>query len=289
MKKKVGIPGKLLVFLTFLFLYAPIIFLIVFSFNDSKSRTVWAGFTLDWYVKLFSNQMVLNSLYVTLILSALAAVISTIAGTFAAIGFFGMNRKIRTPLLAINNIPVINADIITGVSMSLLFISAGGLLRWLGETLWSVAGIYLPSLIDAKIELGFGTLLIAHVSFNIPYVILSVMPKLYQLDKNLFEAAQDLGCTWMQAFYKVIIPEISPGIVNGMIIAFTMSIDDFVISYFTAGSKVQTLSMTIFAMTRRRVSPEINAISTLLFAAVFILLLFNNIREARQEKVWSGK
>ncbi len=262
-KNKSSFGGRLLLALTFLFLYAPIIVLIVFSFNDSKSRTIWSGFTLDWYAKLVSNEMVLSSLSTTLLVSVISAVVATIVGTLAAIGFYNMRKRWRNPLLMINNIPVMNADIITGVSLSLLFVFAGGLFGF---------------------HLGFGTLLIAHITFNIPYVILSVMPKLYQLDKNLFEAAQDLGCTWMQAFIKVIIPEISPGIVNGMIIAFTMSIDDFVISYFTAGSQVQTLSMTIYAMTRRRVSPEINAISTLLFVTVLALLVIINLREASQEK-----
>ena len=261
-KNKSSFGGRLLLALTFLFLYAPIIVLIVFSFNDSKSRTIWSGFTLDWYAKLVSNEMVLSSLSTTLLVSVISAVVATIVGTLAAIGFYNMRKRWRNPLLMINNIPVMNADIITGVSLSLLFVFAGGLFGF---------------------HLGFGTLLIAHITFNIPYVILSVMPKLYQLDKNLFEAAQDLGCTWMQAFIKVIIPEISPGIVNGMIIAFTMSIDDFVISYFTAGSQVQTLSMTIYAMTRRRVSPEINAISTLLFVTVLALLVIINLREASQE------
>lgn len=255
---------KIFVGLVFAFLYLPILVLIVFSFNSSKSRSVWAGFTFDWYTKLFNDAAVLSSLYITLLVSFLAALIATVVGTFSAIGFYNMKKKWRAPLLTISNIPVINADIITGVSLSLLFVSA--------------AAIF-------KFSLGFGTLLIAHITFNIPYVILSVMPKLYQLDKNLFEAAQDLGCTWLQAFRKVIIPEISPGIINGMIIAFTMSIDDFVISYFTAGSKVQTLSMTIYAMTRKRVSPEINAISTLLFAVVLLLLIVINIRESRQEKL----
>lgn len=263
MKQKSSFGGKVLLALTFLFLYAPIIVLIVFSFNDSKSRTIWSGFTFDWYTKLLSDDMVLSSLSTTLLVSVLSAAIATVVGTLAAIGFYNMKRRWRSPLLTINNIPVMNADIITGVSLSLLFVFAGALFNF---------------------RLGFGTLLIAHITFNIPYVILSVMPKLYQLDKNLFEAAQDLGCTWMQAFVKVIIPEIAPGIVNGMIIAFTMSIDDFVISYFTAGSQVQTLSMTIYAMTRRRVSPEINAISTLLFVTVLALLLVINLREASQEK-----
>lgn len=256
--------GRLLLVLTFLFLYLPIFVLIAFSFNASKSRSMWTGFTLDWYVKLFHDTMVLNSLSVTLLVSVLAAVIATVVGAFAAIGFYNMKRRIRGALLTVNNIPMVNADIITGVSLSLLFVSASAFFRF---------------------QLGFGTLLIAHITFNVPYVVLSIMPKLYQLDKNMFEAAQDLGCTWMQAFIKVIIPQIMPGIINGLIICFTMSIDDFVISYFTAGSKVQTLSMTIYAMTRKRISPEINAISTLLFASILILLIIINVREAHQEKL----
>lgn len=262
MKKK-NFGGNFLTVLTFIFLYVPIIVLIVFSFNSSKSRTVWSGFTLDWYSKLFSDGTIMSSLETTLLVSVLASVIAAIVGTFAAIGFYNMKKNMRTPLLTVNNIPVINADIITGVSLSLLFVSAGAVLGF---------------------NLGFGTLLIAHISFNIPYIILSVMPKLYQLDRNLFEAAQDLGCTWFQTIYKVIIPEIMPGIINGLLIAFTMSVDDFVISYFTAGSSVQTLSMTIYSMTRRRISPEINAISTLLFAVVLLLLVIVNVREARQAK-----
>lgn len=249
--------------LIFLFLYAPIFVLIAFSFNSTKSRTVWTGFTFDWYAQLFKDDTIMSSLTTTLTVSIFAALIATVAGTLAAIGFYNMKRRWSSPLLAVNNIPVINADIVTGVSLCLLFVSMGSLL---------------------KFELGFGTLLIAHITFNIPYVILSIMPKLRQLDKNLVDAAQDLGCTWMQAFYKVIIPEIMPGIINGMIIAFTMSIDDFVISYFTAGSQVQTLSMTIYAMTRRRISPKINAVSTLLFVFVLMMLLIINIREIRQEK-----
>ena len=260
-KKYTG--GRIFTALTFVFLYVPIIVLIVFSFNSTKSRTIWSGFTLDWYKKLFDDTLIMSSLQTTLTVSVIASVIAAIIGTFAAIGFYNMKKKWRGPLLTVNNIPVINADIITGVSLALLFVSAGSILGF---------------------RLGFTTLLIAHISFNIPYVILSVMPKLYQLDRNLFEAAQDLGCTWFQTVYKVIIPEIMPGIINGLLIAFTMSVDDFVISYFTAGSDVQTLSMTIFAMTRRRISPEINAISTLLFAVVLILLVVVNVREARQHK-----
>ena len=248
--------------LVFVFLYAPIAVLIAFSFNSSKSRTVWSGFTFDWYIELFKDSSILNSLYTTLAVSVLSALIATIAGTFAAIALSQMKKRLRSPLLAINNIPVMNADIVTGVSLCLLFVSLGTAL---------------------KFSLGFGTLLIAHITFNLPYVILSIMPKIQQMDRNLVDAAQDLGCTWFQAFTKVMIPEIMPGIVNGMIIAFTMSIDDFVISYFTAGSNVQTLSMKIYSMTRKRVSPKINAISTLLFVSVLILLIIINIREIRQE------
>jgi len=269
MKKKSRLGSRFFECLIFLFLYAPIFVLIAFSFNEKRSRTVYEGFTFDWYEKLFQNESIMNALSVTLLVSAIAAVVATIAGTFTAVGLYSIKRRPRDAILAVNNIPVINADIITGVSLSLLFVSAFSILQ-------RVFGIY--------IELGFGTLLIAHITFNIPYVILSVLPKLRQLDKNLFEAAQDLGCTWFQAFYKVILPEIRPGIVNGLIMAFTLSVDDFVISYFTAGSNVQTLSMEIYAMTKRRISPEINALSTLLFLTVLVLLVIINVREAKQEK-----
>ena len=267
--RKPSIAGRALNGLVLLFLYMPIFVLIAFSFNDSKSRSVWAGFSLRWYEDLFSSTEILNALYITLLVSVLAAILATMAGTFAAVGFYAMKRRPRQALLAVNNIPVMNADIITGVSMSLLFFTGFALMR---------------DLFGLNLEFGFGTLLIAHITFNIPYVILSVSPKLQQLDKNLFEAAQDLGCTWMQAFLKVILPEIKPGIVNGLIIAFTLSVDDFVISYFTAGSKVQTLSMVINSMTRRRVSPVINAVSTLLFVAVLLLLVVINVREIRQQR-----
>ena len=259
--RKVG--GRLYTAFIMLFLYAPIFVLIVFSFNATKSRTVWSGFTFDWYKELFHDQAILRSFYITIAVSALSAAIATVIGTFAAIGFNNMRKRLRAPLMYVNNIPLINADIITGVAMCLLFVSLG---------------TYL------KFSLGFGTLLIAHITFNIPYVILSVRPKLNQLDEHLVDAAMDLGCTWMQAFRKVIIPEIMPGVINGAMIAFTMSIDDFVISYFTAGSRVMTLSMNIFSMTRKRVSPKINALSTLLFLIVLILLIAINAREARQEE-----
>ena len=183
--------------------------------------------------------------------------------------------------MTVNNIPMMNADIVTGVSLCLFFVAFFNLWGSFAAWLNSVQSlIVLPT----RLTMGFGTLLIAHIGFNIPYVILSVGPKLRQMDKNLVDAAQDLGCTWMQAFWKVILPEIKPGIVSGALTAFTMSIDDFVISYFTAGSSASTLAMTIYGMTKKRVSPQINAISTLLFLTVLILLTIINVREARLEK-----
>ena len=267
--------------LVFIFLYAPIFLLIIFSFNAGKSNAVWQGFSLEWYGKLLNNRLIMQSVYTTLLVSLLATVIATIAGTFAAIGFFAMRRKVREPLMTVNNIPMMNADIVTGVSLCLLFVAFfngwGSFAAWFN----SLGLFHLPT----RLTMGFGTLLIAHITFNIPYVILSVGPKLRQMDKNLVDAAMDLGCTWMQAFWKVILPEIKPGIVSGALTAFTMSIDDFVISYFTAGSSASTLAMTIYGMTKKRVSPEINAISTLLFVTVLILLAIINIREARQERL----
>ena len=280
-KRNNSLFNRVFMVLVFLFLYAPIVLLIIFSFNDGNSNMVWKGFSLRWYEKLFSDRLVMESLYNTLLVSLLATVIATIAGTFAAIGFYAMRRRMRNPLMTVNNIPMMNADIVTGVSMCLLFVAFfnlwGDFARWFN-------GVQSLIQFPVRLTLGFGTLLIAHITFNIPYVILSVSPKLRQMDKNLVDAAQDLGCTWMQAFWKVIIPEIKPGIVSGALTAFTMSIDDFVISYFTAGSSVSTLSMTIYGMTKKRVTPEINAVSTLLFVTVLLLLAIVNIREARLER-----
>ena len=274
-----GVLGRVFTGLVFFFLYAPIILLIVFSFNAGNSNSVWQGFSLHWYGELFKDRLIMSGVYTTLLVSLLATVIATAAGTFAAIGFYNMRRRWREPLVVINEIPMINADIVTGVSLCLFFVAAFG--AWNGFVTWMENTYRLTA---PRLELGFATLLIAHVSFNIPYVVLAIMPKLRQMDKHLIDAAQDLGCTWMQAFWKVVVPEIKPGIINGMLIAFTMSVDDFVISYFTAGSSVSTLAMEIYSMARRRVSPEINAVSTLLFVIVLALLVFNNLREARLAK-----
>jgi len=273
--------SRLLIGLVFLFLYAPIILLIIFSFNAGDSSAVWRGFSLHWYTQLFQNRLIMESVYTTLLVSLLATVISTAAGTFAAVGLYSLSRRKRELLMTVNNIPMMNADIVTGVSLCLFFVAFfqgwGVFARWFN-------GIQNAVELPVRLTLGLGTLLLAHIAFDIPYVILNVSPKLRQMDKNLLDAAQDLGCTWMQAFWKVALPEIKPGIVSGALIAFTMSIDDFVISYFTAGSSSSTLAMTIYGMTKRRITPEINAISTLLFLSVLILLVITNVREARLEK-----
>ena len=280
MKKANRTGSRFLIGLMFLFLYLPIILLIVFSFNAGDSSAVWRGFSLNWYRELFQNRLIMESLYMTLLVSLLATVISTAAGTFAAIGLYSLSRRKRDAILMVNDIPMMNADIVTGVSLCLFFVAFfqgwGGFARWFNGV---QSAVELPT----RLTLGFGTLLLAHVAFNIPYVILNVSPRLRQMDKNLVDAAQDLGCTWMQAFWKVILPEIKPGIVSGALIAFTMSVDDFVISYFTAGSATSTLAMTIYGMTKRRITPEINAVSTLLFLTVLVLLVVVNVREAQLE------
>ncbi len=248
--------------LIFLFLYAPIAVLIVFSFNDSKNRVKWDGFTLKWYADLFENELILESLRITLEIAVLAAIVATIIGTLAAIGIHSMNGKLRTAFMTINNIPMVNPEIVTGISMMLMFVFV-----------FRLTGLLQP---------GFFTLLLSHITFCIPYVILQIMPKLRQMNKHLYEAAVDLGCPPMRAFFKVVIPEIMPGIVTGALMAFTMSLDDFVISYFNAGSTAQTLSVTIYSMTKKPMTPEINALSTLMFGTVMLLLVVVNLRQIRE-------
>ena len=281
MKQSNRIGGRIFIGLTFLFLYLPIFLLIIFSFNAGESSAVWQGFSLDWYAALFRNRLIMESLYTTLLVSLLATAISTAAGTFAAIGLYSLSKRKRDALLVVNDIPMMNADIVTGVSLCLFFVAFfqgwGAFARWFNGV---QSAVELPE----RLVLGFTTMLLAHIAFNIPYVILNVAPKLRQMDRNLVDAAQDLGCTWMQAFWRVILPEIKPGIVSGALIAFTMSIDDFVISYFTAGSSTSTLAMRIYSMTKKRITPEVNAVSTLLFLSVLALLVLNNVREIRQER-----
>ena len=281
MKRSGRLGGRILIGLAFLFLYIPIFLLIIFSFNAGDSSAVWQGFSFHWYADLFENKLIIDSVATTLLVSLLATAISTAAGTFAAIGLYSLGRRRREVLLTVNNIPMMNADIVTGVSMCLFFVAF--FTGW-GSFAAFVNAHQTMIQLPTRLTMGMGTLLIAHVAFDIPYVILNVGPRLRQMDKNLVDAAMDLGCTWMQAFWKVILPEIKPGIVSGALIAFTMSVDDFVISYFTAGSATQTLAMAIYGMTKKRVTPVVNAVSTLLFLAVLAILLINNIREARMER-----
>ncbi|MBR2589665.1 MAG: ABC transporter permease [Clostridia bacterium] len=255
--------SKAYVAFIFLFLYAPIVVLVVFSFNNSKSRSVWHGFTFKWYAELFQDEAIIEAFGTTMLVATLAAIIATLLGTMAAIGFVNMKKAPRKFYMQVNNIPMLNPEIVTGVSLMLLFVNIG---RFLGG-----------------LELSFATLLLAHITFNVPYVILNVMPKLKQMDNHLFEAALDLGCKPIQAFFKVVLHEILPGIISGFIMAFTLSFDDFVISYFTSGPKSQTLSLIIYAMTRKRISPKINALSTIMFITVFVLLLVVNLRQNKDK------
>lgn len=278
MKKNYRIGSRLYMGLIFLFLYAPILLLVVYSFNAGNSSVVWQGFSLRWYQSLFQNERMMTAVYNTLLVSVLATVISTVVGTLTSVGLYVMRRRWRDPVMTVNSIPIMNADIVTGVALCIFFVAAFGgwnsFVTWMEQTFRLTAPRLYP---------GFTTLLLAHISFDIPYVILNVLPKLRQVDPSLINAAQDLGCTWMGAFRKVVIPEIKPGIVSGALIAFTMSVDDFVISYFTRGD-VPILSAEIYSEVRRRVSPEVNAVSSLLFAAVLVLLIIINVREARAER-----
>lgn len=251
--------------LIMIFLYAPILVLIVLSFNKSKSRAKWGGFTLDWYKKLFQNEDILNALTTTLLIAVLSAFIATILGTMLAIGIDHLRSLFaKTMLAGIANIPMLNAEIVTGISMMLLFIA-----------------------IDFK--LGFSSVLIAHITFNIPYVLLSVAPKLKQTSRNTYEAALDLGAKPIYAFFKVVFPDLFPGILSGFLLAFTMSLDDFVITHFTRGAEIHTLSTKIYTETRKGIKPEMYALSTLMFLAVLILLVIINRRNAHLEKKARGE
>ena len=255
--------SKVYMGLVLMFLYVPIFVLIVFSFNETKSRSVFSGFTLDWYAKLFRNEVIISSLMNTIIIAVIASIAATLLGTLAAIGINSMRKVPKAIVMNITNMPIVNPEIVTGVSLMLLFVFFAARMN---------------------LEFGFVTLVIAHITFDVPYVILNVMPKFRQMDPNLFEAAQDLGCSPFTALRKVILPEIMPGVVSGFLMSFTFSLDDFVISYFTSGSTSQTLPITIYSMTRRKISPEINALSTLIFVVVVIVLVVKHIIETKQEQ-----
>ena len=261
--------------LILLFLFAPIAILLVFSFNSSKSLSVFSSFSMHWYRELFRDSETLSSVKNTLILAVSASIISTVMGTAAAVGMHRLKKRyLRVAMDAVTNIPMINPDIITGISLMLMFDFVG---RFFG----------------AATSLNFGTMLIAHITFCLPYVILQVLPKIQQMDASLPEAAMDLGCTPIKAFLKVEVPEIMPGIITGLIMAFTLSLDDFVISYFTTGNGFQTLPIRIYNMTKKTVTPKMYALATIIFFVILALLLLSNvfdantaqtIREARSRK-----
>ena len=265
--KKNGILSKIYVALIVLFLYAPIGVLIFYSFNNSKS-TVWKGFTLKWYEQLFEDENIMNALGNTLIIAILASIFATILGTAAAIGISNFKGKKRVIIQNVSNIPIISPDVVIGVSLMLLFTFVGVMFNF---------------------EMGFVTVLISHICFCVPFVVLNVMPRIKRMDQSIYDAALDLGCNQWQAFYKVVIHELMPGIFSGFIMSFTYSLDDFIITYFTRGAKFQNLSIEIYSMTHRRISPKINALSALLFVAVLAIMIIINLRDRHEEKLKAQK
>ena len=258
--------NRIFTILIFIFLYIPMAVLVVASFNVGKDITDFEGFTLMQYVEVFRDRSLLTLLGNSLIISVLASVIATAFGTVAAVGINGLSPKLRRPVMALTNIPMTNPDIVTGVSLSLLFVFVGS------------------QLMRQRNSLTFWTLLIAHITFNLPYVILNVMPKLHQMDKSLTEAAMDLGCTPLQSFFKVTLPEIMPGVISGAIMAFTMSLDDFVISYFVTGLDFITLPVEIYNYTKKQIQPKIYAMFTMLFLLIFVLMVVMNLLQIKNDK-----
>lgn len=265
-KKKMPASSKVYIALMFLFLYAPIIVLILYSFNSTASTSVFTGFSLKWYKSLLHDEASLRSLYNTVVLAVTSSAIATVLGSAAAVGIDAIKTKpIKSSVMTVTNVPMMNPEIVTGVSMMLLFVFVG-------------------RLVGVKSVLSFQTMLIAHITFELPYVILNVMPKLRQTDPHLPEAAMDLGCGPVRAFFKAVLPDIVPGIVSGFIMAFTLSLDDFVISYFTQGPTFETLPIRIFSMTKKRVKPDMYALSAIVFAAVLIMLILINTAQSRNDK-----
>lgn len=250
--------------LIFLFLYAPIATLMVLSFNASKTRAKWGGFTFKWYSSLFRNDEILEALGSTLLIAVVSALAATVIGTVACVAMVSMKKRSRTILMGITNIPMLNAEIVTGISLMLLFISMG-------------------------LRFGLGTILLSHITFNIPYVILSIMPRMKQLNPSTYEAALDLGASHTTAFFKVVFPDLLPGILSGFLMAFTMSLDDFIITHFTKGAGVDTLSTKIYTEVKKGIKPEMYALSTLIFVTVLILLLLVNMAPAKNKAQKSTK
>ena len=262
-KKQSLILQRTYIILIFCFMYLPIAVMIAFSFNESKSRANFTGFTLDWYKSLFQNEMILSALGLSLVLALISSVAATVLGTLASIGIHSMSRRSQLIVNNISYVPVVNPEIITGVSLMLLFVMAQNF------GLGGDGGLF-----------GWPTLLIAHITFNVPYVLFNVGPKLRQLDPSLYNAALDLGCTPRQAFFKVILPQLTPAILSAFLICLTYSIDDFMISYFNSGT-MQTLPIAIYSMTRKKVSPEINALSAVMFCVILAIILISNAADSR--------
>ena len=262
-KKQSLILQRTYIILIFCFMYLPIAVMIAFSFNESKSRANFTGFTLDWYKSLFQNEMILSALGLSLVLALISSVAATVLGTLATIGIHSMSRRSQLIVNNISYVPVVNPEIITGVSLMLLFVMAQN---------FGLGG-------DGSL-FGWPTLLIAHITFNVPYVLFNVGPKLRQLDPSLYNAALDLGCTPRQAFFKVILPQLTPAILSAFLICLTYSIDDFMISYFNSGT-MQTLPIAIYSMTRKKVSPEINALSAVMFCVILAIILISNAADSR--------
>ena len=266
MKSKLSHGARFYVFLIFAFLYLPIIVMALFSFNDSTSTYIFTGFSTKWWHEMFTNEAAMRALRNTLVLAVATAVCSTALGTLAAVGIFNTRNKLyKKSVMAVTNIPMMNPEIVTGISMMLLFAFAG-------------------MMVNKSNVLGFGTLLIAHITFSLPYVILNILPKLKQFDMHIYEAAVDLGCKPVKAFFKVVFPNIASGIFTGLVMSFTLSLDDFIISYFTNGPSFQTLPIYIFSLTKKRVKPDMYALSTLIFIVIFVLLVIINIMQSRADK-----
>ena len=250
---------KIYIAFIFIFLYAPIATLIILSFNASRTRAKWGGFTLKWYSELFQNEEIMQALFNTLFIALVASVVATVIGTIACISIMNLKRRSRTIVMGITNIPMLNADIVTGISLMLLFISMG-------------------------LRFGMGTILLSHITFCIPYVILSVMPRMKQLNPHTYEAALDLGAGSVYGFFKVVFPDILPGVLSGFLMAFTMSLDDFIITHFTKGAGVDTLSTKIYTEVKKGIKPEMYALSTIIFVTVLVLLFLVNKAPSEKNK-----
>lgn len=252
---------KLYLALVYIFMYAPIVIMMVYSFNDSRTRGArWKGFTFRWYTQLFEDSQMLKALQTTLYVALVSAVVATIVGTLAAIGIHNMKKRSKTVVMNITYLPVMNPDIVTGISLMILF-------------------VFL------RVPLGKVSLLLSHIVFNIPYVIISVLPKLTQFNRNMYEAALDLGCSPLKAYWKIVLPEILPGVLTGFLFALTLSIDDFVVSFFTAGAGATNLSIFIYSAVSKKYNPSINALSTLMFITIFVLLLIINCRTIKKKEL----